>query len=899
MIRRAVLWLLTGAFVWLVLSRADELRTLTDTLLQGRWQWVLVAVLLQVGYYGCYALIYKAAFATVKVRNNYWNLLFINFAAVFINTTAPSGGAAGLALFVDDAGHRGESRTRTAVGTMLVLVANYGAFSLVLLVGLVSLFLSHDLRIYEIAAALVLFSMVAFSATMLTLGIWRPLWLHTLLDRMQRVVNHVGGWFMHPDLLAEGWSERNAAEFTFASKAMVSDPLGLVKTLAASLAAQLFAIATLYSLFLAFNRTPTLGLVVAGYSMTMLFWIVSPTPSGIGVVEALMPVIYASLGLPVAEATLITLAFRGMSFWLPLLIGFVALRQLRSFNTTQRAAMQVGQVHIIAILTGLMGVVNILSGATPSLASRVAILDQFSPLAVRHGGHLTAVLSGFALIALAQALWRRKQTAWLLTVAVLALSIISHLVKGLDYEETSLAALLMVLMFTQRRHFHALSDLPSIWQGVRGVVFALVGTLVYGTVGFFLLDQHFGVSFSLETAMRQTLFMFGAFYDPGLEPTTGFGRYFAGSIYVVGGVTGIYALWMLMRPVLLRTPPGRREQRRAQEIVEAHGRSALARFVLFPDKSYFFSRGGSVIAYGVRGRTAITLGDPIGPAQDMAQAIAEFMDFCGSNDWEPSFFQVLPDHLDAYRAAGFSVLCLGHEGIVDTATFSLAGGSNKSMRAAINKLRKSGFQATVHQPPLSDDLLNELRDISDQWLTMMHGSEKRFSLGWFEDEYVRSGPVVAVHGPDGGILAFANLVPEYQRNERAIDLMRRRQHIENGTMDFLFASLFEWAKDQGIDTINLGMSPLSGVGEAPDDPALERAMHFVYENINQFYSFKGLHEFKQKFHPDWSPRYLIYPSTADLPNILLVLTRISSGDSFLMDTTKDLAQKAMAKRQAK
>jgi len=165
---------------------------------------------------------------------------------------------------------------------------------------------------------------------------------------------------------------------------------------------------------------------------------------------------------------------------------------------------------------------------------------------------------------------------------------------------------------------------------------------------------------------------------------------------------------------------------------------------------------------------------------------------------------------------------------------------------------------------------------------MVHGSEKRFSLGWFEDSYIRSCPVIAVCTPEGWISAFANIVPEFQRNEATVDLMRHRPEVENGTMDFLFVSLFEWARAQGYATFNLGLSSLSGVGEHADDPAVERAMHFVYQHVNQFYNFRGLHAFKEKFQPAWSPRYLIYPGAASLPVILTAMMRASSGDRRLV-----------------
>ena len=91
--------------------------------------------------------------------------------------------------------------------------------------------------------------------------------------------------------------------------------------------------------------------------------------------------------------------------------------------------------------------------------------------------------------------------------------------------------------------------------------------------------------------------------------------------------------------------------------------------------------------------------------------------------------------------------------------------------------------------------------------------------------------------------------------------------------------LIEWARSQGYDTLDLGLSALSGVGQHPDDPAIERVMHFVYENINQFYNFKGLHEFKQKFHPHWSPRYLVYPRQVDLPAVWLAVVQANSGEN--------------------
>lgn len=875
-----LLWLLTIGFVWIMITRFQELEELGRTVVAGHWQWLLAAFVLQVLYYIAYTGVYKFAFDTVNVHSNVWELLPVTWAALFANLAAPTGGAVGAALFVDEVARRGESRARATVGVMLMHVIDFGMLSLFAVASLGILFAKSQVAFYEVAASLILLGAVMAMAAALLSGRWRPRWLRTGLDWIQRTVNRVGAWFRRPQLLDETWSARNAGEFQEAAKAMFDHPRALLWTTLAALVAHAIDLLSLYTIFVAFDQSVMPGVLFVGYSMTVLFGVVSPTPNGVGVVEGIMPVIYSSLGLPLAKATVISLTFRGLTFWLPMIAGFFLLRRLKLFTASERSLTEREQPHFVAIATAIMGIINVLSGVMPGLAERVQMIASFSPLEVRHGGHMTAVLAGFALLLLARGLWRRKETAWWLTMGILIISAVVHLIKGLDYEEASLAIILAVALWTQRSHFHALSDPPSLWQGLGVLGASFCFTLAYGALGIYLLDRHFQAQYSLEAAVRQTIVMFTQFYDPGLHPITGFGRYFVTSIYIIGAITLGYALFMLLQPVFVRRAASASERRRATRIVEQYGQSSLARFVLLPDKLYCFTPGGSVIAYTAKGQTAIALGDPIGPPADTLDAIVAFQEFCRRNDWTPTFYQTLPDYRDLYRAAGFDLLCIGHEGIVQLDAFTIEGGANKTLRANSHRFTRLGYQAIVHEPPLSPTLLAELRVISDEWLTMMHGSEHRFSVGWFDDAYISNSQVMAIHAPDGTIVAFANIVPEYQRNEISIDLMRRQREVESGTMEFLFVAFFQWAKAHGYATFNLGLSALSGVGQQTADPVIERALYYIYKHINQFYNFKGLHEFKEKFHPTWSPRDLVYPNVGSLPVILTALARLGTGNDF-------------------
>ena len=532
-----------------------------------------------------------------------------------------------------------------------------------------------------------------------------------------------------------------------------------------------------------------------------------------------------------------------------------------------------------SLLTGLVGIVNLVSAVAPGLPGRIEWLRHVFPFAARAGGHLFTAITGFLLLTLAANLLRRKRLAWLMVVILLMVSVASNLIKGFDYEEGLLSAVLLVQLLLMRDLYTAQSDRPSIIQGIRVLIGALLFTLAYGTMGFYWFDKHGGQTFTLAGAMVQTLAMFFTENNAGFVPTHRFGKFFVDSIYTVGITTTLYALWMLLRPVIFRTAAPAEERRRAQQIVEQHGRSSLARFALLDDKSYYFSPSGqTVIAYVPKGRGAIALGDPIGPKADMAEAILGFQTFCDHNDWQPAFYQTLPEDLETYQQLGFQTLKIGEEAVVDLTTFTLEGKAGKNLRTSMNKFGKLGYKVQFYSPPISADLLRELRAISDQWLAHMEGAEKKFSLGWFDDDYLRDCEIAVVQNKAGQPVAFANIIPEYQNPEATIDLMRHQEDIERGTMDFLFVSMFQHFKAQNFKGFNLGLAALSGVGATDDSTRMEKGMNYLYEHLNQFYNFQGLRSYKDKFHPHWESRYIVYPRLTALPDVAVALVRADSDD---------------------
>jgi phosphatidylglycerol lysyltransferase len=163
--------------------------------------------------------------------------------------------------------------------------------------------------------------------------------------------------------------------------------------------------------------------------------------------------------------------------------------------------------------------------------------------------------------------------------------------------------------------------------------------------------------------------------------------------------------------------------------------------------------------------------------------------------------------------------------------------------------------------------------VSDAWLAEKQGVEKGFSLGFFDDDYLKRYPCAVVHWR-GEIIAFSNLWLGAGREEYSVDLMRHVSDGPRGMMDYLFTELILWGKQEGYQWFNLGMAPLAGIESRKLAPAWNKLAALLFRHGDRFYGFEGLRTFKDKFDPVWTPRYLAAPGGLALPRILADVTRL-------------------------
>ena len=313
--------------VYFLLTRFTEVEQVALTLQRGDVKWIVLGIGLQFVWLVNVAACLRACYRLLGVEESIERLLLLALGANFVNVIAPAAGVSGLAVFISDCRARGKPTGRVTSAAALSVMYDYLAFIIVLALGLTVLFRRDRLEAAEIWASIILLGIASVFGFLLWLGMRSGESLGHALAWMARTVNRVVWPLRRRAYLSEDNARAFAMEAADGLAIARQAPRGAILLPAAlALSKQALLISILFMVFMAFGQAFSVGTLVAGYAIGYLFLIVSPTPSGIGFVEGAMTLALTTLRVPLAAATIITLAYRGITLWLTLLYGMVAMR---------------------------------------------------------------------------------------------------------------------------------------------------------------------------------------------------------------------------------------------------------------------------------------------------------------------------------------------------------------------------------------------------------------------------------------------------------------------------------------------------------------------------------------------------------------------------------------------
>jgi phosphatidylglycerol lysyltransferase len=539
---------------------------------------------------------------------------------------------------------------------------------------------------------------------------------------------------------------------------------------------------------------------------------------------------------------------------------------------------------LIAGMTVLCAVANLLA-SLPHLFHRAESLRAWLPLEITSGSRLLAAAAGLFLLILARGLARRKRSAWQFTVALFALSALSHPFKGKTEEVALLALLMLAVLLLLRREFWVRSDPRTLAGGWTVMGLSLALGYAYTVAGYYLLRRHFAQVTDLRDAAAAALGLLTSFQTGGAFPLNREAAAFAGSACALEMVGLFLGLFLMLAPFIDRRRQ-EQERPRVEPLLRSMGRSSTSYFALEGSpRFHFLSRVPGAIPYTYRSGVALVAGEPLCPEASVGGAALEFDAFCREHDWTPAFYQVGSEARMALAAAGFPALKIGEECYYELGSYSLEGARRARLRHGVRRAGRERVVVTEHLPgqPGGERRQARMEDLSARWLRLHGGREMGYLLGGLSLRDPRDRRYFVAER-EGRVVGLLTWVPVYARRVMVLDVMRRAPEAPPGTMEALIHRSLETFAAEGLPRASLALAPLANAASPGDGEtaATRRVLAMAFERLNRFYNFRTLHTFKQHLGPDtWEPRYLAYRDAASLPAIALALIRVHEPRSLL------------------
>lgn len=505
--------------------------------------------------------------------------------------------------------------------------------------------------------------------------------------------------------------------------------------------------------------------------------------------------------------------------------------------------------RLAAVATGLAGLLTIVSSLTANLPEREAVLDTFVPQGAQTAAHVAGVIGGALLCRLAAGIWQGRRAAARNAATLLVGLAVVHAMKGLDYEETTVALVLAVLLRAALRAVGTTGSASRVLLAALAVLAVAAGSLAFRVAAPVLASG---------SPLAKT----------GVHLLIGF-----------AAASALLLLRAVLAPARARDGHGPREHARALAIVAEHGTDSIAPFVLRADKAFFFAHGG-VLAYRTLRETAVVSGDPVGPPGSTEAIMRAFLAHAAARDWEVVLLGARPESLPAYRAAGLHTLQVGLEAIADPRRFDLGAPRLKVVRKAVRRVERQGWDVSVIRgDELSARTIADIEAVDAAWrrtVPRRYGFAMTSDRLWGAPEDA-SDLYALARNPEGELRGFQRYVR--YRDGYSLDAMRRLDDHPNGISAALVAAALQRARDEGCAEMSLNFA---GFGHLMAADALERRGHrvarWLLRRLHGRFQLERLSRFAGQFDPEWRERHLVYAARTRLP---LAALRVLQAEAYV------------------
>jgi len=500
---------------------------------------------------------------------------------------------------------------------------------------------------------------------------------------------------------------------------------------------------------------------------------------------------------------------------------------------------------------------------------------------------LTASLPSAALAAfLAIMLRRRKRIAWLVTTCLVGFTSLADVYwltehayrrHWFNWAAAALTIGLLLCLLLSRRDFYAKGEASN---PKTALIVALGGAAAATGVGVALLTWFGTVENSSYGARVEYTLLRLMTVDKHNVSTLGISSPHWLDV-LINAMSLV--LFLAVVYVFFRSPRGR--VRRSEED-EARLRALLAKqpepdslgyFALRRDKAVIFSPSGkAAITYRTVGGVSLASGDPLGDPEAWPGAIELWLREAAEHAWAPAVAGASEQAGEIFTRHGLTALELGDEAIVEIADFTLEGRAMRTVRQAVNKVKRAGYTARIRRhSEIPPGEMARLQANADHW---RYGQPERgfsMALNRLGDPADGDCLMIECFDADNRLRALLSYVP-WGKSGLSLDLMRRDKESDNGLVEFMVIELLEHAAEYGVERVSLNFAMFRAVFERGSrlgaGPVL-RLWRGVLLFFSRWWQIESLYRANAKYRPIWEPRFVLYARSADLPRIGLAYAR--------------------------
>jgi lysyl-tRNA synthetase class 2 len=529
---------------------------------------------------------------------------------------------------------------------------------------------------------------------------------------------------------------------------------------------------------------------------------------------------------------------------------------------------------ILGRIAYLAGLFNIFSNSLKHYNPRAAKLGNYLPVLIHSTAFATQTFTGVAMVILGRGLIRRKRRAWILSLIIFTINLVSDFARINRHPlQIVVAAVFIILLITFRKEFYAISDPQTKWLPLIGFVLAFIVMFSIGVL--ILLNRHRDSFVGNPSIWNIILTVVEGFF--GISgPIEFISSRTSDYVETTLAALGIFILLVPLALYFRRVKPLPKMSNEDIETVRKlikhdTDQDSLGYFATRRDKSVIWTENKKAgIAYRVESGVMLASGDPFGEFSLWPDAIDAFLEEARLHAWTPAVMGASDRGGEVWvEHANMTAFDIGDEAIIKVKDFTLEGRPMANVRQMVNRIKRKGYVAyTARWSDLDVNIRVELRGLARKWRYGVPERGFSMALDRFGSD-IDGDAVITIATLGDEIKGLLYFVP-WADEGISLDRMQRDREADAGVNELLIVQTVEWARENKIESISLNFAAFRSLFERAEKISagpITRGTRNLIRFLSNFFQVESLYRFNAKFDPEWQTRYLVYPKAIDIAKI--------------------------------